>query len=226
MSRDYLMLPEQENFIRIRECDFNKEENIETLQSSKIPGTLKNIKNPMLILFYYNDTHKNILLEFFESRNSLELETGDEKDYVFGSDKDTQFKLGFVNLDLETGVLELFRSFKAVNPFVWCRIEKEKDDYLKIPFILFYYDTLPQFMYEGVVDSRIISKEFKNWRTELRELENEELKDRQKLEMRKEGYYTALKDDYPVKGIVQGKTYFITTTRTTEGVLDYRMVPI
>ena len=76
-----IILPEKENFLRLRDCDFNfflpneaNEPNFSKRffesEKSKIPGTLKKINNPILVLFYYNDTEekdRHIFTEFYEA---------------------------------------------------------------------------------------------------------------------------------------------------------------
>ena len=102
------------------------------------------------------------------------------------------------------------------NPFTWAKIEQFVDPgppidiiFSKEPFILFYYQTLPQFNYEGVVDSVAIKKEFKKWRKDLFEIENKEIK----KEISQDGYYTAIKDNFPVDGVKAGKTYWMNVVK-------------
>ena len=83
MTSYYALLPEKDNFLRLRDCDFNnKSYNINEIDNSKIPITLKNITNPILILFYYNDTEQRILTEFYLSSKE-ELEEGNQEDQIF-----------------------------------------------------------------------------------------------------------------------------------------------
>ena len=222
-----IILPEKENFLRLRDCDFNfflpNEVNRPNFskrffesEKSKIPGTLKKINNPILVLFYYNDTEekdRRILTEFYEaSYETSNYEKGSIEDSLIGKSEDMDFKFGFVNLDLDKKVLKTFQTMNGLNPFYWARIEQDKDtdEFFKSPFIIFYYHSLPQFMYEGTVDSNTIKREFKNWRKELVELENKELKGARKKEITREGYFTALEDDQPQVGMKKGKTYYIT----------------
>ena len=98
----YVLLPEKDNFLRLRECDFNNPNpgyQIEDSKNSKIPITLRNITNPILILFYYNDTDQRILEEFYLSSKE-ELEEGNQEDQIFNN-FDNTFKFGYVNLDIE-----------------------------------------------------------------------------------------------------------------------------
>ena len=209
MTSYYTLLPEKENFLRLRDCDFNnKSYNINEIDNSKIPITLKKITNPILILFYYNDTDQRILTEFYLSSKE-ELEEGNQEDQIF-KNFDNTFKFGYVNLDLEKEVEVNFQNMENANPFTWAKIEEFRDSsgnnkFSKEPFILFYYQTLPQFNYEGVVDSVAIKKEFKNWRKDLIEIENKEIK----KEINQDGYYTAIKDNEPVAGVKAGKTYWM-----------------
>ena len=229
---EYTMLPEKENFIRFQDCDFNTmdeymQNKTKDLKKSTLPGTLKNDTNPILILFYYENTKSKILTEFFESSNGKSLEPGSKTDTIFEGE-DTDFKFGFVNLDSESKILETFQELNGLNPFSWAKIEPDPvtKTFEKYPFIIFYYNTLPQFMYEGAVDSQTIKTEFKNWRTELIEVENKEIIEIKKRELTKEGYFIALEDDKPVKGIVKGTTYWLSVTENSFGTFDYIAKPI
>ena len=229
---EYTMLPETENFLRLEDCNFNTIEEYETkktkdLKNSTIPGTLKNNINPLLVLFYYENTDSKILTEFFESSNGENLETGKKDDSIFEGE-DIDFKFGFVNLDSEPEILKTFQVMNGLNPFSWAKIEFDpiSRTFEKYPFIIFYYNTLPQFMYEGAVDSQTIKLEFKNWRKELIEIENKEMIKIKERELTKEGYFTALQDDKPIMGIVKGTTYWISVTEDPFGTYDYTITPI
>ena len=45
-------------------------------------------------------------------------------------------------------------------------------------------------------------------------------------ELTKEGYFTALQDDKPIKGVVKGMTYWVSVTEDRFGTLDYIITPI
>ena len=226
------MLPQKENFKRLQDCDFNTIVEYETnktkdLKNSTLPCTLKNNINPMLVLFYYETTDSKILTEFFESSNGGNLEQGSKVDSIFEGE-DTEFKFGFVNLDSEPEILKSFQILNGLNPFSWAKIELDPvtKTFETYPFIIFYYNTLPQFLYEGLVDSRTIKSEFKNWRKELIEVENKEIIEIKEKELTKEGYFTALQDDKPIKGVVKGMTYWVSVTEDRFGTLDYIITPI
>jgi len=237
---DYLMLPERENFIRLKDCDFNSTIDYkdmiddEELKNSKIPGTLTDYHNPMLVLFYYNDTRENILTEFYESSYGEDLEPGDETDFIFKEPDDEdvnnlKFKFAYVNLDMETDILETFKEMTGLNPFSWCKIESDNNtppNYQKYPFIIFYYNTLPQFMYEGTINSETIKLEFKNWRKELIKIENDELQKLKKINLTKEGYFTALENDKPIPGLVKGRTYWVEVSEDSMGIFNYNISSI
>ncbi len=229
---EYTMLPEKENFKRLQDCDFNTIVEYETnktkdLKNSTLPCTLKNNINPMLVLFYYETTDSKILTEFFESSNGGDLEKGSKDDSIFEGE-DTEFKFGFVNLDSEPEILKTFQVLNGLNPFSWAKIEIDPvtKTFETYPFIIFYYNTLPQFLYEGMVDSRTIKSEFKNWRKELIEVENKEMIEIKSKELTKEGYFTALQDGKPIKGVVKGMTYWVSVTEDRFGTLDYIITPI
>ena len=181
----------------------------------------------MLVLFYYETTDSKILTEFFESSNGGNLEKGSEDDSIFEGE-DTEFKFGFVNLDSEPEILKTFQVLNGLNPFSWAKIEIDPvtKTFETYPFIIFYYNTLPQFLYEGMVDSRTIKSEFKNWRKELIEVENKEMIEIKSKELTKEGYFTALQDGKPINGVVKGMTYWVSVTEDRFGTLDYIITPI
>ena len=229
---EYTMLPEKENFIRLQDCDFNTVVEYETnktkdLKKSILPCTLKNYNNPILVLFYYENTQSKILTEFFESSSTENLESGNKDDSIFEND-DVDFKFAFVNLNSEPDILKTFQIMNGLNPFSWAKIELDPvtKTFETYPFIIFYYNTLPQFMYEGAVDSNTIKLEFKNWRKELIEIENKEMIKIKERELTREGYFTALEDDKPEKGIVKGQTYWISVSENVFGTLDYIIKPI
>lgn len=240
---NHIMLPEKENFLRLKNCDFNTilDENnnfsydfSSQLGNSKLPCTLKKISNPILILFYYDNTRKGILTEFFESSFAENLEEGKEEDKLFLQENDTRFNFGFVNLDLEDKILKAFQEMNGLNPFSWAKIEGIEETtgnstqitYEKYPFIIFYYNSLPQFMYEGIVSSETIKSEFLNWRKEIIEMDNREIREIKEKKIKRDGYFKALEDNKPFQGIQKGKIYWLSVTENTEGIYDYEIKPV
>ena len=195
-------------------CDFNNNEEKNTY-GTNIPGSLVKIKkNPILIIFYYNNTSEKILTDFYLSSLDKDLERGSSEDSFFNSIRagDNDFLFGFVNLDLEKEVREIFRNIDDGNPFSWTKIEKNEVSgvYSREPFIIFYYQTMPQIMYEGVVSSDAIKKEFKTWRTKLKEIENKEIQKTRTKVVFQEGYYMCLNDNIPYVRMRKGKYYYVT----------------
>lgn len=189
------------------------------MEKSKIPGTLKKKLNPMLVLFYYNDTDPIILSEFHQASKISKLEPGKSEDFLFDSHMELDFKFAYVNLDLEKEIEKTFQSFNGLNPFVWARIEKDSTgEYEKNPFIIFYYQSIPQFLYEGIVQAEVIKEQLQNWRKEAIQIQEEDAK--KNVYNSKESYYVALEDNYPKPGIIKGKTYKITTL-DKEGKFSY-----
>jgi len=85
---EYTMLPEKDNFKRLVDCDFNtiteyETDSKKTLKKSLLPCTLKHISNPILILFYYEDTERKILTQFFESSYGKNLEEVNQDDLIY-----------------------------------------------------------------------------------------------------------------------------------------------
>ena len=191
------------------------------MEKSKIPGTLKKKLNPMLVLFYYNDTDPVILSEFHQASTISKLEPGKSEDFLFDSHQDLDFKFAYVNLDIEKEIEKTFQTFNGLNPFVWARIEKDDfGDYEKIPFIIFYYQSIPQFLYEGVVQAEVIKKQLENWRKDAIEIQQKDTL--KKAYNSKESYYVALEDNVPQIGIVKGKTYKVTILEK-DGKISYIM---
>ena len=220
---EFLLLTEKDNFRRLRECDFNVNED-NSLKNTKILGTLKKIHNPILILFYYNNTPEKILSEFFTASLEKNLEKGNEDDKILDSteNEEKDFKFGFVNLDLEKKIETTFQTMTGLNPFSWARIERDAyGNFIKNPFILFYYHSIPQVMYEGVVDALTIRKEFSGWRKELVEMENDEFQQMKKKIVAREGYYECLEDNLPEQGMQKGNHYYIIATPSGSGTFIY-----
>ena len=195
MSRDtnFIFLPSDKNLLRLESCDFHLEENTETSQTNEIQCCLKKILNPTLILFYYNHTSKKILTEFFKASRETELEKGKEKDNYRQKkllDSETEFKFASVNLDYEEDLFKVLTKIEDGNPFKWLEIvtsgvEKTGDGDIdklkeleknKYPFLVFYYQTIPQYLYEGRLSSDSLLNEFRNWYKELMEEKQERRK--------------------------------------------------
>ena len=195
MSRDtnFIFLPSDKNLLRLESCDFHLEENTETSQTNEIQCCLKKILNPTLILFYYNHTSKKILTEFFKASRETELERGKEKDNYRQKkllDSETEFKFASVNLDYEEDLFKVLTKIEDGNPFKWLEIvtsgvEKTRDDDIdelkeleknKYPFLVFYYQSIPQYLYEGRLSSDSLLNEFRNWYKELMEEKQERRK--------------------------------------------------
>ena len=195
MSRDtnFIFLPSDKNLLRLESCDFHLEENTETSQTNEIQCCLKKILNPTLILFYYNHTSKKILTEFFKASRETELERGKGKDNYRQKkllDSETEFKFASVNLDYEEDLFKVLTKIEDGNPFKWLEIvtsgvEKTGDDDIdelkeleknKYPFLVFYYQSIPQYLYEGKLSSESLSNEFRNWYKELMEEKQERRK--------------------------------------------------
>lgn len=195
MSRDtnFIFLPSDKNLLRLESCDFHLEENTETSQTNEIQCCLKKILNPTLILFYYNHTSKKILTEFFKASRETELERGKEKDNYRQKkllDSETEFKFASVNLDYEEDLFKVLTNIEDGNPFKWLEIvtsgvEKTGNDDIdklteleknKYPFLVFYYQSIPQYLYEGKLSSESLLNEFRNWYKELMEEKQERRK--------------------------------------------------
>ena len=188
-DRNYKFLPSDGKILRLETCDFYLEGERNDSNVYQVQCGLKKISNPILILFHYNDTDQKILTQFFQASREENLDKGKVEDNYRDkelTEKDLEFRFGSVNLDYETSLFESFRNIEIGNPFKWLQIVRDK----KYPFMVFYYQTLPQYMYEGRVTSQMITSEFRKWYQELMEdeEENRERKDFQ------DGIYMAVTD--------------------------------
>jgi hypothetical protein len=188
-DRNYKFLPSDGKILRLETCDFYLQGERNDSNVYQVQCGLKKISNPILILFYYNNTDQKILTQFFQASRNDDLDKGKAEDNYRDrelTERDLEFRFGSVNLDYETSLFESFGDIEIGNPFKWLQIVGDK----KYPFMVFYYQTLPQYMYEGRVTSQMITSEFRKWYQELMEdkEENRERKDFQ------DGIYMAVTD--------------------------------
>lgn len=208
---DYTFLPDDEKLLRLQECDFFLKDSWEE-QKKELAGTLKDINNPILILFYYNDTEKDVFSDWFYASRSEKYQMGLKKDFVNVKgieDEDLEFKFGAVNLDYEKKLDEAFARISKNSPFYWMKTNSE----YYYPFILFYYKTIPHMSYEGVLNSYVITHEFSNWREDFTDIDDTRTKKalREDLIITKDKYYEAVKDDlFFGINLEKGKMYKIT----------------
>ena len=150
----HLFLPEISNRLKkFAECDFNV---LQDLKKDKIsiPLSLKSEKNPYLILFYYDDTNRDILKKW----ENLSVNTEVEKDT---STKRISF--GFVNLEFERKIFEIFKNISVYSPYHWMKIKNDDDRY----FVLFYYEGYPQYYFSGTFNSTSMILEFSDWENKI-----------------------------------------------------------
>ena len=210
-NNKFTFLPSDDKIIRLGSCDFHLKDDQDIDKMYQVQTGLKKIINPILILLYYNNTSKKILTEFFRASRDTTIGDGKEED-IFRNLKEgdmtrnlkegdmtrnlkegknleaLKFKFASVNLDYES---ELYRSFKNIslgNPFKWLEIV-EGENY---PFIVFYYQGVPQFIYEGIMNSKSLINEFSEWYSDL--MENKKEDRNTKLED-KNGIYLAIDDN-------------------------------
>ena len=181
---NFKFLAEKENLKRLSSCDFNLNSKLDD-ECGKVSLSLKELKNPLLILFYYNQTDTDYLTTFYQATEEKNLEKGED-----GS----PFLFGYVNLDYEKEILKKFKELKGFHPFSWLKIPQK----IKYPFIIFYYENLPQFIYEGVLSTSNIKKEFSQWLTELKE---EQKINKDKENFFQEGYYYSLENNEKIYAV-------------------------
>ena len=191
-DKKFMFLPSDKKLMRLESCDFHL---LEGSELNQVQCTLKKIINPTLVLFYYNTTSKKILTEFFKSSRDETFKDGDKKD-IFKDlknekpDDHLKFKFGSVNLDYEVGLKESLQNIEPGNPFKWMEIVEK----LKYPFVVFYYQGIPQYLYEGLMSSTSLVNQFSDWYKDLMEMEEER---GNKLDD-KNGIYIAV-DDHQIK---------------------------
>jgi hypothetical protein len=208
---DYNFLPDDEKLWRLQECDFFLKDE-QTEEKNTISCTLKNIQNPLLVLFYYNDTEKDVFADWFKASRHDCYQNGSLEDFNKKKDiseEDIEFKFAAVNLDYEKKLDTAFYKVDNYSPFNW--IKTKKNYYY--PFILFYYKTFPHTAYEGILNSHVINHEFSNWREDFTDIDEKEVKKSlvQDLIIMKDKYYEAVtnKDFFGIK-LEKGKLYKIT----------------
>lgn len=171
----------------LKSSDFHTTKNIQgtsiqifNLRTSYIKGSLKFLKDPAAILFYYNNTD-NVFLKKWAETNSINTNGA----YT------NNVKYYHVNLDYETELKNTFENIEESNPFFWTKIPIQNNK----PFVLFYLDTYPQFTYNGTFNPYLITEYFDKYKEKV---DNSDLF-RNKL-IRKEvfenktGYYLSLVD--------------------------------
>lgn len=161
---DYYFLEEKgDKLKRLKECDFNLLQDQKFKNNGKnIPLTLRDVKTPILVLFYYNRTDIDILNRWEEvGKDDIRKDTIGQKKYVINC--------GFVNLDYETNVLASFQNVPLSNPFKWAMVSPKDTNY----FIIFYYNHFPQYYYKGFINKYIIEEDFKDWFGKLKLAEDE-----------------------------------------------------
>ena len=161
---DYYFLKENgDKLKRLKECDFNLLQDQKFKNNGKnIPLSLRSIKTPLLVLFYYNRTDIDILNRWEEvGKEDIRKDTIDGLDYTINC--------GFVNLDYENNILSSFQNISLSNPFKWAKVSPKDRNY----FVIFYYKRFPQYYYKGFVNKYIIEDDFKGWFNKLKIAEDE-----------------------------------------------------
>ena len=196
-----ILLPEDNKLLRLKSCDFFLDADMDYIHQetfSQITGTLHKIFNPILILFYYNTTSSDILTEFFHCSRNTGLEKGKKEDFMIHreiKDSDLEFVFGSVNLDYETELLKtlenISKDVQLGHPFKWISVKSGSED----PFILFYYQTLPQLVYGGVLNKDTVKNEFTEWYPQI--VEKDRMNKEEKEKFLQDGYYMAVSDSPP-----------------------------
>lgn len=162
----FSFLKENKNFKRYRECDFFLDSSIKSRnkkivkKNSDIPISLKydsleETSKPTIILFYFNNTPKEIKEDWEKVpstfRTGKDWKTKKSIDYknkkFIKKQEDVSFNFGFVNLDYEQKLYETFKKIDKFNPFHWAKIRSNEKEH----FILFYNKLYPQNFMKGEI---------------------------------------------------------------------------
>ena len=202
----YLLDEKNYSLKRFKECDFNTLGDIRVKKpGNNIPLTLKEEKDPYLILFYYNSTNLSTLRDWESAVSTIKSNILVRRETEeLGEIQDINY--GFVNLDLEKKIFEAFSEVPLSNPFRWTKITKEDDNL----FILFYYKTYPQFFYNGLILYSSIEDSFFGWRQKITDYESEKDTRFKKIGNRfvsDDAVYLVLEDRYLID--VEGKVFVL-----------------
>ena len=77
---DYNFLPDDEKLWRLQECDFFLKDE-QSDEKKSISCTLRNIQNPLLILFNYNDSEKDVFSDWFMASQHDCYQNGSLEDF-------------------------------------------------------------------------------------------------------------------------------------------------
>jgi len=150
---EHVFLRNDKKLRRIESCDFFLEEKKE----DQIKMGLKEIANPIMILFYYDSTSPEILSSFHRASRSDNLQKDEDLDFLFGC----------INLNYETDLYKLITSIDVGNPFKW--LEMSITD--ELPMIAFYSRKVPQFKYFGELTERAVRREFIDWKKDFQTID-------------------------------------------------------
>lgn len=150
---EHVFLRDDEKLRRMESCDFFLDEKKE----GQIKMCLKEIANPIMILFYYDSTAPEILSSFHRASRSDNLQ----------KDEDLNFMFGCINLNYETGLYKLITSIDVGNPFKWMEMSRTNE----LPMVAFYARKVPQFKYFGELTERSVRREFIDWKKDFQTID-------------------------------------------------------
>lgn len=203
---NHYLLTSTENLLGFKECDFNLKNSD---KNNNIPLTLKERKDPLLILFYFDNTSREILHEWKVVSESITPIPGTG---LLPKEEDEKITLAHVNLDFEKNILDNFKNVQNSNPFVWTKIKNKSIN----SFVIFYYNRYPQYYYNGFINRFLIENEFNEWKNQLENNEDDKNRKFRNIGSRivgKEAIFRATGDEYLVDStgkivpIKQGELY-------------------
>ena len=155
----HLFLQGNTRLRKFAECDFNLSDDTKKDKLS-IPLTLKSVKDPHVILFYYNDTNSKTLKKWENLCVDQEVSVNPNTSMI---------RFGFVNLDFERRIFENFKKISVYSPYHWMKIKDDNDRY----FVVFYHEKYPQYYYRDVFNSSGMIVSFDNWEDKIAEKQME-----------------------------------------------------
>ena len=185
------LITSSKNLIQLKGCDFNL---LGSKNNNGLPLSLKEKKSPLLILFYFDRTSRDLLHEWKVVGESITPIPGTG---LLPLEIDEKITLCHINLDFEKRVFDNFKNIQNSNPFLWAKL-KNKD---VNSFVIFYYNGFPQYYYNGFISKVLIETEFNEWKNQLENNEDEKGRKFKNIGSKiigKESVFRATGDEYLV----------------------------
>lgn len=185
------LISTSKNLIGLRECDFNL---VGIKNNNNIPLTLKEKKSPLLVLFYFDRTSRELLHDWKVVAESIAPIPGTG---LLPLENTEKIVFCHVNLDFEKKIHDNFKNIQNSNPFSWAKLKNKNTN----SFVIFYYNGYPQYYYNGFISKVLIESEFNEWKNQLENNEDEKGRKFKNIGSKiigKESVFRATGDDYLV----------------------------